>query len=168
MIIENNLTGARKNVASGNYSHAEGFHTTASGVDSHAECGDTIASGSDSHAEGLMTQATGNNSHSEGNQTQAKGLNSHAEGYCTIAARKSQHVFGEFNIQETGSATERGEYVEIVGNGYMGNRVVASNARTLDWSGNEKIAGSLTIGMGTDDEATITPSQLKALLLLLN
>lgn len=42
-----------------------------------------------------------------------------------------------------------------------------SNARTLDWNGNEELAGSITLGKGTEDETTITAAQLKALLALL-
>ena len=38
---------------------------------------------------------------------------------------------------------------------------------TLDWSGNEKLAGSLTLGMNTQNEVTITAQELKALLGLL-
>ena len=128
--------------ASGAHSHAEGYQTTASGNYSHAEGSTTTASQSGAHAEGAITTASGNYSHSEGNQTQAKGQSSHAEGGYTIASRRSQHVFGELNIEETGTSTTRGTYVEIVGNGT--NDSNRSNARTLDWSGNETIAGTLT------------------------
>ena len=54
------------NKASGNYSHAEGYNTTASEVCSHAEGSDTIASGKASHAEGINTTASGQASHAEG------------------------------------------------------------------------------------------------------
>lgn len=64
------------------------------------------------------------------------------------------------------AATEKGTYVEIVGNGTNNNN--RSNARTLDWSGNESLAGSLTLGKGTADEVTITAAQLAQLLALLN
>ena len=119
------------NTASGNRSHAEGYYSSASGAASHAENYHTTASGSYTHAEGYYTTASGNYSH--------------AEGYYTTAQRKSQHVFGEYNILDTaGSTTTRGTYVEIVGNGSStSNR---NNARTLDWSGNETLAGKLTLG----------------------
>ena len=39
-------------------------------------------------------------------------------------------------------ANERGTYIEIVGNGTADN--ARSNARTLDWSGNEILTGSST------------------------
>jgi hypothetical protein len=62
----------------------------------------------------------------------------------TIAQRQSQHVFGEYNIADTmGTIVTRGNYVEIVGNGTSNAR---SNARTLDWNGNEVLAGKLTVG----------------------
>jgi len=55
-------------------------------------------------------------------------------------------------------------YAEIVGNGTSVNR---SNARTLDWQGNESISGSLTLGKGTADEVSISAAQLAQLLALL-
>ena len=126
-------------------SHAEGNKTTASGQNSHAEGNVTTASGDNSHAEGNGTTASGNNSHAEGQNTIASGLRSHAHGYATIANHADQTVFGQQNVADPSNAasTEHGNYIEIVGNGSGGTR---SNARTLDWSGNEVLAGSLTIG----------------------
>ena len=153
--------------ASGEDSHAEGGATIASGIGSHAEGGWTTASGADSHAEGNYTTASGDSSHAEGDHTTASGNYSHAEGNRTIANHFSQHVFGSYNIADpsTASSTQRGNYVEIVGNGANNNN--RSNARTLDWNGNEVLKGSLTLGQGTADETTITATQLKALLALL-
>ena len=150
-------------------SHAEGDNTIASGIASHAEGGisqaisnyshaegyGTRASGNYSHAEGYSdasasnynnTGSIGNNSHVEGNSTTASGVSSHAEGTCTIANHRSQHVFGEYNALDTSSElpVSRGNYVEIVGKGTADN--ARSNARTLDWSGNEVLAGKLTVG----------------------
>ena len=129
-------------MATGGHSHAEGYSTTAIGVQSHAEGLNTIASGDNSHAEGGSTKAEGINSHAEGGSTKAEGINSHAEGRETIANHKSQHVFGEYNIADPSPnlATERGNYVEIVGKGTDEN--TRSNARTLDWDGNEYIQGA--------------------------
>lgn len=153
--------------ASGDYSHVEGNGSTASVSYSHAEGSGTTASGLQSHAEGEHTTASGNNSHAEGSYTTASGLQSHAEGYMTTAQRRSQHVFGEFNVLDTGgsSAFNKGTYIEIVGKGTKAS--ARSNARTLDWSGNETLAGSITIGKGTSDEVTLTPAKLKQLLALL-
>lgn len=133
----------KANTTIGDYSVATGRNCTASGSYSFAEGGGSIASGNTSHAEGVETTASGIASHAEGQQTTASGDNSHAEGYNTIAQRQSQHVFGEYNIADTGGsdAHTRGDYVEIVGNGVW---YAKANARTLDWSGNEWLAGSQT------------------------
>ena len=131
--------------ATGDYSHAEGAGSTASGQRCHAEGSSTTASGDHSHAEGSGTTASGDNgSHSEGYSTEASGRNSHCEGRYTVSNHRSQHVFGEYNVADTSTAvsTARGTYVEIVGKGTAEN--ARSNARTLDWSGNETIAGTLT------------------------
>ena len=131
--------------ATGEAAHAEGYNNTASGTASHVEGSGNTASGNRGHAEGLSTTASGAYSHAEGNDSTAEGNISHAQGMNTKASRRSQFVFGECNIIDTGGAdaTARGTYVEIVGNGSSGaNR---SNARTLDWSGNEVLAGDCTI-----------------------
>lgn len=132
--------------SSGNYSHAEGFKTNASGEYSHAEAYRTKASGAQSHAEGNRTIASAEFSHAEGDSTTAQGKTSHSEGTETIANHLSQHVQGEYNIADasTAVATERGNYVHIVGNGTASN--ARSNAHTLDWSGNAWFAGDVYVG----------------------
>ena len=142
--------------ASGNYAHAEGLRTTASGANSHVEGDSTSASAYASHAEGGETTASGFCAHAEGAGSIASGYASHAEGVYTIANHKSQHTFGEFNIEDA-SATEtneRGTYIEIIGNG-TGNSA-RSNARTLDWNGNEELAGDLKINAGGNNELSVT------------
>lgn len=121
--------------ASGDASHAEGTSTTASGNHSHAEGSDTTASGSKSHAEGFYTTASGDSSHAEGFYTIASGLTSHAEGDSTEAVGRDQHVQGKYNILDTNS-----KYAHIVGNGDHFKR---SNAHTLDWDGNAWFAGTV-------------------------
>lgn len=146
-------------IASGDYSHAEGYGTTASGSNSHTEGYNTRASGYTSHAEGGGAIASGDYSHAEGSATTASGKSAHAEGTATIANSNNQHVFGSLNIEDTPDATTNiGTYVEIVGNGYYDTTLhqnVKSNARTLDWSGNEWLAGTLTLGNTTLTEADI-------------
>lgn len=136
--------------ASGGNSHAEGSDSKATGITSHAENYNTLASGIYSHAEGSSTTASGANCHSEGAQTIASGSASHAEGSNTRANHKSQHAGGEYNVSDSSSAdsSERGTYVEIIGNGTANN--ARSNARALDWSGNERIAGDLYVGCNSD------------------
>lgn len=154
--------------ATGTASHAEGRGTIAGGVISHAEGFATHANGNSSHAEGSSTTASGEFSHAEGQNTKAIGANSHAEGGGTIANHADQHVFGRFNTPDDSlnNSSASGNFVEIVGNGSSDDN--RSNARTLDWNGNERLAGTLTIADGTADEVTITGAQLKALLALLN
>ena len=90
------------NVASGDYSHAEGRATTASGLNSHAEGKGTTASGSGAHAEGTNTTASGNYSHAEGTNTTASGNYSHAEGTNTTASGANSHAEG-INTTASGS-----------------------------------------------------------------
>ena len=87
------------------------------------------------------TYTIGDYAVAEGENTTASSFASHAEGLGTTAQRKSQHVFGEYNVADTTGAdgTVKGTYIEIVGKGTSNNN--RSNARTLDWSGNETLAG---------------------------
>ena len=149
------------NKASGQYSHAEGEANTASGKYSHAEGSSTIASGEYSHAEGCQSVASNQYSHAEGIAVTASGGASHAEGSATIAKYRSQHVFGEYNVIDPASSSplSRGNYVEIVGNGK--SNVARSNARTLDWNGNEMLAGTLTIGGGSGATIKVESGALK-------
>jgi len=80
--------------AIGNYSHAEGEETTANGNSSHAEGYRAITSGNSSHAEGFLTTSVGNSSHSEGYQTKAIGDTSHSEGRETTAIGDHSHAEG--------------------------------------------------------------------------
>ena len=143
-------------VASGVYSYAEGMGTTSSGNTSHAEGYQTTSSGYYTHAEGWKSTASGTESHAEGDATQATGDYSHSEGMGTIAQRRSQHVFGEYNEADTGgtAVTTKGNYIEIVGKGT--GDVSRSNARTLDWNGNEVLAGGLKVN-GNNDVLAISP-----------
>ena len=134
-------------VSSGGASHSEGYQTKASGFASHSEGRETTASGYCSHTEGVETTASGYYSHTEGDSSTASGMCSHAEGVGTTASNKAQHVFGMYNtVDNTGSATTKGTYVEIVGKGTADG--ARSNARTLDWSGNEWVAGTITAAGG--------------------
>ena len=149
-------------VASKNCAHAEGHETTASANYSHAEGTNTTASGGGAHAEGINTTASGNYSHAEGASTIASGDNSHAEGTGTTAAGPNQHVSGRYNIVD-----EHENYAEIIGNGVGGG--ARSNARTLDWAGNEVLAGNLTINgnvsvdSALSDLASAIPTELNDL-----
>jgi len=86
------------NIASGNYSHAEGFGTDASGRNSHAEGNQTKATKQDSHAEGSGTSASNEGAHAEGTGTTASGINAHAEGFVTYAEGYYSHAEGSGTI----------------------------------------------------------------------
>ena len=133
-------------LAYGNYSHAEGESTSANSKGAHAEGGSSTALGNYAHVEGYSTTTAANYSHAEGYETTASGVASHAEGHGTIANHLSQHVFGSYNVEDpsTASIGVIGNYIEIVGNGSTDSS--RSNARTLDWLGNETLAGKLTVG----------------------
>ena len=135
--------------ASSNCSHAEGIDTTASGKFSHAEGRDTTASGDCSHAEGYITTASGDTSHAEGHNTTASGLYSHAEGYYTFAYSGYQHVQGKYNISDS-----QAKYAHIVGNGT--SESARSNAHTLDWNGNAWFKGRPQFGGTAQDQNSQT------------
>ena len=148
-------TEGTNTTASGQGAHAEGTYTKATAYYAHSEGYGTTANNQAAHAEGQNTYASGTGSHVEGNWTTAKGSYSHAEGGNTVATHQFQHVFGEYNLLDASTATSsnKGAYVEIVGNGSYNAR---SNARTLDWDGNETISGILTDMNGKQSIKPIT------------
>ncbi len=141
----------KNNVASAYYSHAEGYKTTANAPYSHAEGMETVASNPSCHAEGSGTTASGNCSHAENTGCIASGSNSHAEGYYTKATGEHSHASGAHTIAgmevfALGRYNKKAEDVAlVVGNGW-GNESNEwrSDALTLDYSGNLKLAGNLT------------------------
>ena len=73
------------NIATGQWSIAEGSGTVAKGRASHAEGAMTQALNDGCHTEGYSTKATGYWSHAEGEMTLVSSYASHAEGsYCTL------------------------------------------------------------------------------------
>ena len=140
-----------RTISSGHATHTEGQETQATGNNSHAEGFATLSSSTTSHAEGYMAEASSIAAHAEGYHTIASGIGSHAEGYLTIAKGIYQHAGGLYNIQDDNNA-----YAEIIGNGTTEN--ARSNARTLDWSGNEWVAGSMTAAGGFVGNVTGTAS----------
>lgn len=141
----------KNNVASAYYSHAEGYKTTANAPYSHAEGMETVASNPSCHAEGSGTTASGNCSHAENTGCIASGSNSHAEGYYTKATGEHSHASGAHTIAGVevfalGRYNKKAEDVAlVVGNGWGNDSYeYRSDALTLDYSGNLKLAGNLT------------------------
>jgi hypothetical protein len=134
------------NIASGKYSHAEGYQTIAKGSYTHAEGYGTFANGAAAHAEGYNTQATaryahaegasciasGNNSHAEGNESKSVGHYSHAEGNVTTANGGYSHTEGNYTkTGENGTyAHAEGSYTEAnsVGCHAEGNHTISAAA----------------------------------------
>lgn len=171
--------------AIGDWSHAEGEYSVALGHRSHAENGGgvslasaTIAEGISSHAEGGSTKAIGQYSHSEGNDTRAEGQSSHVEGNSswaigatshaqnegTRANKKAQTVIGSYNAVDYSTTTthpsgtaDYGEYAFIIGNGTITTR---SNALTVDWGGNIKSQGALTVQSHSSPIGTVKYASL--------
>lgn len=147
-------------LAENSASHAEGYKTEARGDHSHTEGGTTKTTGLNAHAEGYSTLASGEYAHAEGGGTVASGKGSHAEGFHTTASQEYQHVFGKYNVPDND-----GVYAEIVGNGTPNG---TSNGRTLDWSGNEALAGSMILGQGSDHETIMSPRMAENLTVLIS
>lgn len=132
------------NVASGNYSHAEGASNTASGDYSHAECSSNTASGYCSHAEGNGTTASGYFSHAEGYVTKAgSGYCSHAEGVGTTASGYYSHAEGNGTIASGNSSHAQNDHT------------LASHAyqTAMGKYNSNKVDTLLEVGNGASDEA---------------
>ena len=85
-----------------------------------------------------------------GDHVVASGAYTIAGGSYTVANHKAQTVLGEYNSLDASlaSASSRGNYVLIVGNGTADN--ARSDALTLDWEGNLRIKGSVYVGANAD------------------
>lgn len=95
-------------IASGNYSHAEGYGDASKQL---------IARGIQSHAEGLKTLAAGTTAHAEGEETEAYGISSHAEGYHTITGSSEDNTKGKYAHAEGESTTALGQGAHAEGKG---------------------------------------------------
>lgn len=102
--------------AIGDYSHAEGYGTTAVSLNSHAEGNYTTAAGGSSHAEGNGTTASGNSSHAEGYYTTASGSCAHTEGGQTTASSNYSHAEGCQTIASGNSSHAEGSATKAIGN----------------------------------------------------
>jgi hypothetical protein len=127
--VFNNLD---ENIASGDYSHAENFKTTASGYASHAEGLSTKATGYGAHSEGCGSEAEGVYSHASGYYTKSEGAHSTAIGEGTIASGSAQTTIGRFNVADKTS-------LFIVGNGSASTN--RNNAFQLSSEGNGIFSG---------------------------
>ena len=121
-------------------------NTFASGVDRTLIVGmDNTASQGDSIIYGIGNTVAGINSMAGGRDCHVNGIDAFALGEGTIANYKAQYALGAYNIADAteGNTDDPGTYIEIIGNGISDSN--RSNARTLDWNGNEWLAGNLNI-----------------------
>ena len=105
-----------------------------------------------SHAEGFNTTASGTGSHAEGEYTTALGIYSHAEGSHTKAVYDYQHVQGKYNMLNgsyadvigngtSPSKTSNAATVDWSGNAwYAGDVYVGSTSGTHKDEGSKKLA----------------------------
>jgi hypothetical protein len=108
--------------AQGLATHAEGHNTAARGNYSHTEGYDTITNDAYDHAEGYNTSTNGTASHAEGYKTSAQTSYSHAEGYSTNAHAQGSHTegnltntYGQYSHTEGGNTMTRGDYSHAEG-----------------------------------------------------
>lgn len=153
--------------ASGVCSQAFGFSTTASGPYSHSEGHYTEAVEQDSHAEGSYTKAEVPSSHVSGKCNYVLNITKYAKNthydqgdfvsrmvqtgtateYHIYKCKESYTSGSSWNGNKWDDVTDQYNYAEVVGNGTINNR---SNARTLDFNGNERLMGDLYIGCNPD------------------
>ena len=159
------ICGGYRNAADGRYATVVGgSNNTASGSRAFVGCGDdNVASGDGSAiingvsntASGTGAAVLGGARHTAsgiystvvgGDGNTASGIYSSAlNGQGCKATGGYQVVFGRYNTTDATKA-------EIVGNGTLDS--ARSNARTLDWNGNEVLAGTLT-ATGADFSGTV-------------
>lgn len=146
------------NTASGLGAFAGGAQSSATGKCSFAygtyssTLGNTEATGTISFAYGIGAKSTASGgiamgqgvtasgalAFAQGNRSQASGDRSFAVGEQTHASSNYQAAMGKFNVADANST-----YAFILGNGTADN--ARSNAMTIDWTGNEVLAGGLTV-----------------------
>lgn len=105
--------------------------------------------GDESLAFGYNVEASGEDSVAFGLSTKATADGTVAFGSGTEANHAVQFVFGRYNVPDPSTipSSNVGTYAEIVGCGTSSSK---KNARTLDWSGNERLKGTLYVGCNND------------------
>lgn len=148
-------------------SHAEGSYTEASGSNgSHSEGSHTLAAGQSSHAEGIGTIARMAAEHASGmyNEEDSEAYELPYPEWISRQPYSAGDIVVRYGtdvyecIQDTTGTTWMdtrywkklysipsglGKYAEVIGNGFSDG--LRSNARRLDWHGNEELVGNLTV-----------------------
>ena len=125
--IFNSYEGQYANVASGNYSHAEGVSVSAIGEGSHAEGQFSVASGSSSHAEGYYTQSKNHYEHAEGCYNLSNSS--------TEDAHNTRHSVGignsDSNRKNAHEIMANGDHYIYGLGGYDGTNATSEDSKTL-------------------------------------
>lgn len=138
--------------AIGYASHTEGESTIATGKNSHAEGRDTVALGANSHVGGQFNvpdnwngwnEWVANTEYEVGDKVKKTGISSVTAYSCKTANSDEEFTESHWTVID-----EKLNYVEIIGNGT--NTSNRSNARALDWNGNEYLKGNLYVGCDAD------------------
>ena len=136
----------------GNTAHGEYSAIGGGGLNTAQSSGSVVGGGYSNKALGQLSTVAG------GRDNEAKAYSSFAVGEGVIAGGRHQFACGKYCVEDTNDS-----YAEVVGNGADDNN--RSNARTLDWSGNEVLAGGLTINGELESTSYFTrklPSSLSA------
>ena len=127
------------NIATGQWSVAEGSGTVAKGRASHAEGAMSQALNDGCHVEGYQTKATGYWSHAEGEMTTVSSYASHAEGsYCTLPDGTKRY----------GTASGYASHVEGGGCHTTGSCAHAEGLATTASGAQSHVEGRYTIAAG--------------------
>ena len=141
------------NWATGEYSTAIGHGLTAKGKDSYVLGKYNIPDGFES-----WTAWAANTAYAVGDRVKVE-VTEDGETVVNGYECYQAHTSGSaFDMEDGWSYVPEMNYLEIVGNG--GSDADTSNARTLDWQGNQELAGDLTVFAGTQNETSV--SELKS------
>ena len=156
--------------ASGSAGHSEGENTIAAGNASHAEGQGTVAIGAYTHVGGTynvidsdfsnFTEWVSGTSYNVGDVVKVTTANSIKVYSCLTANSDETFTDSKWNQNYI-----KMQYAEIIGNGVDNSH--RSNARSLDWNGNEVLAGGLTVNSNsgiTIGNTTLTEQALGTLM----
>lgn len=141
----NDVSGAN-NVVKGDYCRVSGGNNNVQAVNASVDGTGHVVAGNNSATEGSSNTVGANaaNAHAEGTGNTASGAISHVQGEGNTA-KYAQDVKGRFAVVDVvanDTTPTVGQMVEIIGWGTT--NAARKNIRTLDDSGNEVLAGSLT------------------------
>lgn len=164
------------NIASGYYSHAEGYVTSATGLCAHAEGFYTVSAGEATHAEGYQNEVNGDRAHVEGCRNLANGWACHVEGRdnATGDSAEGSHVEGRENFADAHRAHAEGFGTNALGqDSHTEGTGTTANNESEHASGRYNLsvkktssnttadATHFSVGIGTSDSARKNAFEIK-------